>query len=83
LVFEIVARLVFRLHLGSAATAEELAEEVAKVSATRASSTTEIKPAKVEIHPSVAGFRAGPRAGPWEVVAVKAVLVVHLPLLGI
>jgi len=53
LIFQVAARLVFRLHAGTAMpAAEKLAEEVteARTAARRARSTAEIEPAKIEIN---------------------------------
>ncbi len=88
LVFQVGAGFLLRPHGAPAAsaTAKELAEKIAKAACagTFASRTAKIESAEVEVHRGFviasAALRRGPRI---KIVAVEAMLVVHLPLLGV
>src|SRR5205823_12766267 len=83
LVFRVAARFVFRLCGPTAAPAKKLAEKVAEARspACPAGSAAKIKSAKIEIHAGV-GRASLPSGVPArrQILAVEAVLVVHLPL---
>src|SRR5271169_4515427 len=82
LIFEVAPGLMLRFFAAAAPTAKKLAEEVAEtcIAALRARATAKIKAAKIEIDAfSVLLRRASGPAGR-NIVAVKAVLIVHLPL---
>src|SRR6266478_142776 len=88
LIFQVAARFVLRFHRGaSPAAAEKLAEEITEArSAARGSGpAAEIVAAEVKIN--IRRFavlsRAGARSTGRHIVAVKAVLVVDLPLLRV
>src|SRR4029077_2650001 len=85
---QVAAGFLLWLHRGppAASTAKELAEKIAEAARAGAfaSRAAKVESAEVEIHRGVvipsAAWRRAPRI---EIVAVEAVLVVHLPLLGI
>src|SRR6202040_3079520 len=83
LVFQVAAGFVLRLHTGaSASAAEKLAEEIAEArsAARRAGTAAKIKSPKVEVDVGLSAVSArSTRPARWDVVAVKAVLVVYLP----
>src|SRR5690242_2647933 len=81
LVFQIAARLVFRFRGGATTPAKELAEKVAKArsTASRARSAAEIKSPKINIHTGIALACGSGIAARWQIFAIEAVLVVHLP----
>src|SRR6266704_1356750 len=86
LVFQVAARFMFWFRRHAAAPAKELAEEVAKARSsgpgTRASA--KIEAPKIKIHAGVArALVSAGIASRRQVLAVEAVLVVHLPLLGV
>src|SRR5260370_1957776 len=87
LVFQVAAGFGRRFHPGaSASTAEKLAEEIAKArsAARRARAAAKIKSPKIKVDAGLSVARArSSRPARWKVVAVEAVLVVHLPLFGI
>src|SRR5258706_10563262 len=87
LVFQVAAGFVFRLHTGaSASAAEKLAEEIAEArsAARRAGAAAKIKSAKIKVDVRLPAVTApSTRPARRKVVAVEAVLVVNLPLLGI
>src|SRR5215472_9842012 len=69
-------------------TPEKLAEEIAETRSSSASSGSasariEIKSPEIEVNSRTSGISARRRRSTLEVVAVKAVLVVHLPLFRI
>src|SRR5437016_10278495 len=82
LVFQVAAWLVFRFRSDAAPAAKELAEKVAETSAAGcARSPAEIKSAKIKIYIRLTRAWPSPRiAARRQVIAVEAVLVVHLPL---
>ena len=85
LVFEVAAAFPLWLHRPAAVATEKLTEEIAEVPAARASlrsASTKIESPEIKIHSGIATRVRGP-CSRLEIVAVKAVLVVHLPLLGI
>src|SRR4029077_15869705 len=86
LVFEVVSGLLFRLHLSPATAAEKLAEQITEVSpaagATRPAA--KIESAKIKVDVGIPAFGPCPAGSAWrKVVAVEAILVVHLPLFRI
>src|SRR5258707_1548194 len=84
LVFQVAAGFMLRLHCGATApAAEELAEEIAEAgsAAGRAGATAKIKSAEIKVDVLLSAVAA--RSTRREVVAVEAVLVVHLPFLGV
>ncbi len=87
LVFEIAPGFHFRFgRSAAAADIEELAEEIAEAGApARASSAAKIEAFEIEIDSRFARMRSGTSAGPAgrEIIGVKAVLVIHLALLGV
>src|SRR5712664_483705 len=88
LVFQVAAGFLLRLHGAPAATAaaKELAEKVAEAACagTFASRAAKVESAEVEAHRGFVIASAAGRRGSWmEIVAVEAVLFVHLPLLGV
>src|SRR4029077_7829045 len=86
LVFEVAAAFLLRLHHPAAVAPEKLTEEIAEAPSARASlrrASAKIESSKIEIHSGIGtGCAAGPRAL-LKIVAVKPVLVIHLPLLGV
>src|SRR5947199_1011783 len=84
LVFQVAARFVLRLS-GATAPAKKLAEEVTKARSTScARASAKIKSAKIKIHPGVAcAFVSAGITSRRQILAVEAVLVVHLPLLRV
>src|SRR5260370_30658945 len=84
LISQVAARFVPRLHRGgSAPAAEKLAEEIAEArsAARRPGASAKIESFKIEVDvPLPARAACSAR---WKVIAVEAILVVHLPLLGI
>ncbi len=82
LVFEVAAGLVFGFRAAAPPAAEKLAEEIAKtcVAALRARAAAKIKAAKIEIDVFSALLVSGPGTARRNIVAVKAVLVIHLAL---
>src|SRR5260370_32115059 len=87
LVLQVAAGLVFRFHpRASASAAEKLAKEIAEArsAARRARSAAKIKSFKIQVDvPLPAVPACSTRPARRKVIAVEAVLVVHLPLLGI
>src|ERR1700730_17118796 len=87
LVFQVAAGFVLRFHPGaSASTAEKLAEEIAEArsAAPRARAAAKIKSPTIKVDAGLSVARArSTRPARGKVVAVEAVLVVHLPLFGI
>src|SRR5712692_2907595 len=84
LVFQVAARFVLRLHRRAPApAAEKLAEEIAEArsAARRSRSAAKIKSVKIKVDVLLPSMTA--RSTRRKIVAVEAVLVVHLPLLGI
>src|ERR1700674_762752 len=87
LVLEVSTRLMLRFHAAGAASAlEKLAEQIAEAGTTacRARAAAKIKSTEIKIDvrsPSI-GARSTWTAW-WNIVAVEAVLVVHLPLLRV
>src|SRR4029077_9663088 len=87
-VFQVAAGFLLRLHGAPAATAtaKELAEEITETARAGAfaARAAKIESPEIEIHRGFVVAPAAGRRGPWmEIVAVEAVLVVHLPLLGV
>src|SRR5262249_5047918 len=67
-----------------AAAAKELAEEIAEAgAASAAGSTAEIETAEIKVDVARSAARAGAVVARGRVVAVEAVLVIHLALLGV
>src|SRR5579883_2623342 len=87
LIFEVAPGFHFRLgRSAAAADIEELAEEIAEAGApARASSAAKIEAFEIEIDSRFARTRsgAGARSAGREIIGVKAVLVIHLALLGV
>ncbi len=85
LIFEVAAGLMLRFFGSAAAAREKLAEEIAETrgAALRARAAAEIKAAKIKIDAFAVLLRSASRPAGRNVVAVKAVLVVHLTLLRI
>jgi hypothetical protein len=86
LVFEVVSGLLFRLHLSTASASEKLAEQITEVSpaagATRPAA--KIESAKIKVDVGMTAFGSCPAGSAWwKVIAVEAMLVVHLPLFRI
>ena len=76
---------MFRLGGDAAATAKKLTEEVAETRspARRPGCAAKIKPAKIKVHAGLLGALSSGIA-PWrQILAVEAVLVVHLALFRI
>jgi hypothetical protein len=80
LIFEVAAGLMFGFFTATAATTEKLAEEIAetRAAALRARAAAKIKAAKIKIHAFAVLLVSAPGTAGRDVVAVKAVLVVHL-----
>src|SRR5437870_5290063 len=85
LVFQVAARLVFRPTDVAAPRAKKLAEKVPETrpAARPAGSAAEIKSAKVKVHAGIACALPAWIAPRRQILAVEAVLVVHLPLLRV
>ena len=85
LVFQVAARLVFRPTDVAAPRAKRLAEKVPETrpAARPAGSAAEIKSAKVKVHAGIACALPAWIAPRRQILAVEAVLVVHLPLLRV
>src|SRR5258708_10505730 len=87
LIFQVAAGFMLRLHRGATASAaEELAEEIAEArsAAGRAGATAKIKSAKIKVDVLLSAVAArSTRPGRRKVVAVKAILIVHLPFLRV
>ena len=84
LIFEVRARFAFRFRNRAAASAKKLAEEIAETRSAGARTTAEIKATKIEIHSGLTRALPSSRiAARRQVVAVEAILVVHLPLLRV
>src|SRR5580692_7141860 len=80
LIFKIAARLVFRFLAAAAPAAEKLAEEIAetRVAALCSRAAAKIKAVEIEIDTFPVLLPSSPRTAGRNVVAVEAVLVVHL-----
>src|SRR6266571_3554436 len=85
LVFQVATWLMLRLHPGvGASTAEKLAEEITEARSTASwARSAKIKSAKIKIHTWLARIPVSRITARWQILAIEAVLVVHLPLLRV